>query len=382
MSEVVKILEGALRANASMAANYAGLLADKLEAAGERRQASLIRERLARAPLAVASAQDGSLQATLGTLPVDGESRLHTVDISMPHLDGLHLLLPDAIERRLQEFVDGVEHHEQLVQAGAALPSRILIYGPPGTGKTQTARWIAARLKLQLLTVRCDTLVSSLLGQTSRNLRRVMDYAQQRPCVLFLDEFDALAGARGNERDIGELQRVVIALLQNIDALPDETILVAATNHEALLDPAVWRRFSFRVPMPFPDIRLRAQLWAKFLGDYSPSTISFEDLATLSESASGALIEQVCLDAKRSAVISGCQQVDKTELLRRLGLALALNSGTVLSTNDAEIHWLRVWDPHSFPLRDLARIYNVSVRHVSNVLKREHSYGGRKGKGK
>ncbi|WP_163585513.1 ATP-binding protein, partial [Klebsiella pneumoniae] len=88
----------------------------------------------------------------------------------------------------------------------AALPNRLLMHGPPGTGKTQLARWVAAQLGLQLLTVRCDTLVSSLLGQTSRNLRRVFEYAEQRPCVLFLDEFDALAGARGNERDVGELQ--------------------------------------------------------------------------------------------------------------------------------------------------------------------------------
>src|SRR5438477_8302827 len=124
------------------------------------------------------------------------------------------------------------------------MPSRMLIHGPPGTGKTQTARWITGQLSLPLLTVRCDTLVSSLLGQTSKNLRRVFEHAVQRPCVLFLDEFDALASARGNERDVGELQRVVISLLQNVDALPDNTILIAATNHEQLLDPAVWRRFA------------------------------------------------------------------------------------------------------------------------------------------
>lgn len=188
LSEVLKILDGALKANSSMATSYAGLLADKLECDGEKQQARMIRERLARAPMAVASAQGAGHGHLLGQMPTDNDSRLNTVDYSQPTLESSEVLLPDAIQSRLLEFIQCVTHHEELQRAGAAVASRVLIYGPPGTGKTQTARWIAARLKLPLLTVRCDTLVSSLLGQTSRNLRRVFDYAQQLPCVLFLDE--------------------------------------------------------------------------------------------------------------------------------------------------------------------------------------------------
>lgn len=375
LSEVLKILEGALKANASMASNYAGLLADKLEAAGERRQASMVRERLARAPAALATAQDGGRGISFGSLPVDGESRLHTVDVSRPSAESFELLLPSAIEGRLDEFIQSVLHHDELARVGAALPNRLLLYGPPGTGKTQTARWAAAQLNLSLLTVRCDTLVSSLLGQTSRNLRQVMEYAQQERCVLFLDEFDALAGARGNERDVGELQRVVIALLQNIDALPDETILIAATNHEGLLDPAVWRRFSFRIPMPLPDLHLRARLWESLLGSFAPESMPFDELAALSEGVSGAIIQQVCLDAKRTAVFSGRERVDLLEVLRRLGLAVALLGGYALSTNEAEIDWLRKWNPRYFSLRALGKLYSSSTRHITNVLKGENING-------
>lgn len=375
LSEVLKILDGALKANASMASNYAGLLADKLEAAGERRQALLVRERLARAPAALATVQDGARGISFGSLPVDGESRLHTVDVSLPSLDSVDLILPSAVEGRLNEFVQGVLHHDELARHGAALPNRLLLYGPPGTGKTQTARWAAGRLGLPLLTVRCDTLVSSLLGQTSRNLRRVMEYAQQERCVLFLDEFDALAGARGNERDVGELQRVVIALLQNIDALPDETILIAATNHEGLLDPAVWRRFGFRVPMALPDAALREKLWIRLLGNFASESISFGELAQYSEGVSGAAIQQVCLDAKRSAILSGKTEVNPLEVLRRLGLAIALLNGEILSTNEAEIDWLRLWSPRNFSLRALSKLYSVSTRHITNVLKGENING-------
>lgn len=375
LSEVLKILDGALKANASMAASYAGLLADKLDEAGQRLQARQIRERLARAPVAVASVQDAARGISLSNLPVDGESRLHTVDVSQPCAQDIQITLPSAIQSRVHEFIDCVRHHDELVRAGAALPNRLLVYGLPGTGKTQLARWIAAQLELQLLTVRCDTLVSSLLGQTSRNLRRVFEYAEQRPCVLFLDEFDALASARGNERDVGELQRVVIALLQNIDALPDDTILIAATNHDQLLDPAVWRRFSFRVPMPKPDAEMRHALWKQMLGGYLPKGVDVDALVAASEGATGALIQQVCLDTKRHAVLKGLSEVDELELFRRLGLTLALVSRQAPTTQEGEIRWLRGWDPKRFSLRALMKLYGLSYRAITTITKEETTDG-------
>lgn len=368
LSEILKILDGALKANASMATNYAGLLADKLEQDGEKNQARLIRERLARAPVAIASAQGAGHGLSLGQLPTDNDSRLNTVDISQPSLGSTKILLPDAIHARLLEFIQCVEHYDELQRAGASLANRMLIYGPPGTGKTQTSRWIAARLSVPLLTVRCDTLVSSLLGQTSRNLRRVFDFAQQNPCVLFLDEFDALASARGNERDIGELQRVVIALLQNMDALPDSTVLVAATNHEQLLDPAIGRRFAFHIPMPMPDHALREALWRKLLGDFAPEDLDWNELANLSADATGAMIEHVSLDAKRTAVLSGKPRAETITLLRRLGLALALRGGERLTTTEQEIRWLRKWAVDRFTLRALASLYDLSTRRVTSII--------------
>jgi SpoVK/Ycf46/Vps4 family AAA+-type ATPase len=266
-------------------------------------------------------------------------------------------------------MLESIRHHEQLLRAGASQPNRMLIYGPPGTGKTQTARWIAGQLNLPLLTVRCDTLVSSLLGQTSKNLRRVFEHAEQRECVLFLDEFDALAGARGNERDVGELQRVVISLLQNIDALAESTILVASTNHQKLLDPAVWRRFSFQLPMPMPDAALRALIWKKKLGEFAPIDINWTAIVERSEGVSGALIEQVCLDTKRTAVLAREATVDETELFRRLALTMALLQGQVFSSIDDEIRWLRHWDTKRFSLRELARVYGLSIRNISNTVK-------------
>ncbi len=378
LSEVLKILDGALKSNQSMAANYAGLLADKLEADGSRKEARLIRERLSRVPVAMAALQSGAQNPTGHLqLPVDSDSRLNTVDLSRPSSEANQVLLPSAVEARLRDFIEGIRHHSKLLAADVAIPHRLILDGPPGTGKTQTVRWIASTLGLPLLTVRCDTLISSLLGQTSKNLRRVFEYAQEFPCVLFLDEFDAMATARGNERDVGELQRVVISLLQNIDALPDETILVAATNHAHLLDLAVWRRFSVRLAMPLPGLALRQKLWSHFLQDYLPEGQELTEIAKRSEGMSGATIEQICLDAKRTAVLQGKTSVDETELLRRLGLTVALNQGHALGDTDDEIRWLRNWYPKFFSLRVLEALYATSQRQIRNALQGDkHGDGG------
>lgn len=370
LSEVLKILDGALKSNATMSTNYAGLLADKLEQDGERETAGRIRERLARAPSAVAHTQDAS-RLSAG-LPVDQESRLDTVDVSAPVKGEVTLHLPGGTTNRIAEFLQSVVHYDRLRAAQAALPLRLLLYGLPGTGKTQTARWIAGELGLPLLTVRCDTLISSLLGQTSKNLRRVFDYVEQRPCVLFLDEFDALASARGNERDVGELQRVVIALLQNIDALSENTIVLAASNHERLLDPAVWRRFPFQLPLPVPDYELRVLMWKAMLNSFAPESLDLNIVSSKSEGASGALIELVAMDAKRQAILSGQQHVDEGELFRRLALAIALAQGQTLASLASEISWLRQWDAKIFSIRELARLYNVSTRQINHFIQGNH----------
>ncbi|STH35504.1 ATPase [Escherichia coli] len=145
--------------------------------------------------------------------------------------------------------------------------------------------------------------------------------------MLFLDEFDALAGARGNERDIGELQRVVISLLQNMDAASEDTVIIASTNHEQLLDPAIWRRFSFRIPMPLPDIHQRELIWKNRLKNMICSDLDLSDLSRKSEGLSGAIIEQVSLDARRDAVIEGASVINHHKLYRRLYLAQSLMEG-------------------------------------------------------
>src|SRR5665213_3572636 len=126
------------------------------------------------------------------------------------------------------------------------------LYSPPGVGKTLAARWIARELHRPLLTLDLSAVMSSFLGRTGANVRHVLDYAKGVDCVLLLDELDSIAKRRDDASDVGELKRLVTVLLQEIDDWPSTGLLIAATNHSDLLDPAVWRRFEMRVNFPMP----------------------------------------------------------------------------------------------------------------------------------
>ena len=361
ISEVLKILDGALRHSTDQAARYAGLLAAKLEADGQPDQARLIRDRLAKIPRPAIGAQ-----AMGQSLPFDQETKSALVDEEHPQ--DVRGIFPASVEARFDEFLESVKRFDELHAAGIALPPRLLMYGPPGCGKTLAARCIASRLALPLLTVRCDTLVSSLLGQTGRNLRLVFDHAAERPCVLFLDEFDALGKARSHASEVGELQRVVIALLQNLDALSPETIVVAATNHDDLLDPAVWRRFGFVVAMGLPESDQRREMWEGYLGEYLTESGDLEALVSMSAGLSGSAIRTTAHDILRDAILRRTSTVALPRALLRLARVKWQFDGDAPVTVEGEIRALRTWAPRVFTWKAIEATFGVSARQVQNIL--------------
>jgi hypothetical protein len=120
--------------------------------------------------------------------------------------------------------------------------------------KTLAARWLASRLDRPLIVLDLAAVMSSFLGRTGNNVRNVIDYAKGVRCVFLLDEFDAIAKRRDDAIEIGELKRLVTVLLQEIDDWPSSGLLIAATNHKELLDPAVWRRFEMIIDFPMPTL--------------------------------------------------------------------------------------------------------------------------------
>lgn len=213
------------------------------------------------------------------------------------------LFLDEEDSEDIQRFIDEAKAADVLAAAGLAPRSNLLLVGPPGTGKTLTAGHIAARLGLPFRVARLDAMVSSLLGDTAKNIRSVLDFVQRERGLLFLDEIDAVAKQRDDAHDVGELKRVVNTLLQGLDRLEHGCIIIAATNHGHLLDPAVWRRFPYRVVVGLPSEPLRAELWRHYLalGD-RPSVLA---LAKMSEGLSCSDICELSLAARRTAVLAG-----------------------------------------------------------------------------
>jgi len=360
LPEVLKILEGALKSNAQMAVNYANLLAEKLESEGGGQFAKLIREKISRAPR-----QLFSTAGTVNPLPVDSESRFNLADETRPILEQVDVVLDATTTARIDEFVSCIKRADELITAGVGISPSLLLYGPPGCGKTILAKHVAARLELPLLTARCDTLVSSFLGATSKNIRALFDHTASRPCVLFLDEFDSLAKARDDKQELGELKRVVVSLLQNIDALSSNTVLIAATNHPQLLDPAAWRRFAYRIEIPVPDSNQRRLLLQSRLGRLAPVK-ALDSLVELSEGLPGAIIEQAAYDAVRATVLSDRKEISAADISRRL--IRAQDGERPMSVED-EMRLLRERAPHFFDYRTLNELFGVSLRRIGQLFK-------------
>jgi len=209
----------------------------------------------------------------------------------------------------LQEIISEHHHTRELRAVGLEPRHRLLLIGAPGTGKTTLASALANELTLPLRTVQYEAVIGSYLGETSGRLRDMFDGASEEPCVLFLDEFDTLAKERGDEHDAGEVKRVVSTLLLQLDALPSHVVLVAATNHDELLDRAAWRRFQAIVRLPLPDADERssyARELAKRIG--LSEAFNVEKLARSMGGESYAAVEESVVSLRRREVIEAASQ--------------------------------------------------------------------------
>jgi len=214
------------------------------------------------------------------------------------------LVLPTEVVTVFQEIVEEYHRRDVLRSHNLEPRHRILLVGPPGNGKTSLAHAFAEATFLPLIVVRYEGVIGSYLGETAARLRRLFDYIRLRACVLFFDEFDTLGKERGDIHDTGEIKRVVSSLLLQIDDLPSHVIVITATNHDELLDRAVWRRFQVRLFLP-PPKRPQLEAWfsrfEKRLGEnlgHTPEALA-EKLVGLSFSE----IQEFCLDVLRRRIL-------------------------------------------------------------------------------
>jgi SpoVK/Ycf46/Vps4 family AAA+-type ATPase len=252
------------------------------------------------------------------TVPKDKDRQTHLVDIREIDRRMDELLLNKegkcAVERILQEF----RRSEVLRIHGMRPATKLLFCGPPGCGKTLCSEIIAAELGLPLLYTRFDAIVSSYLGETAANLRKVFDHAAGGRWVVLFDEFDAIGKARDDEHEHGELKRVINSFLQLLDGFSAPSIIIAATNHEQLLDPALWRRFDEVLNFPRPTISEIQLLLKMKLRNFPHDGLNLKVASSKFKGLSHADVERVCFDATKAAILDDKDSVNQDVFIQAL----------------------------------------------------------------
>ena len=313
-TEIVKIIEGGLVGDKEKVINYATILADNFESQGESSLAKKIRTTLSR--------KKGTLTSldSFATKPVDTESRMDIVEISSPQIEAHQVVLSKYSQEAIYSFIESYNRRDELLKSGFDAVTSLLLYGPPGCGKTTVAQFISSITGLPLVTARLDGLVSSLLGSTAKNIRKIFDYVSKRECILFLDEFYVVAKLRDDKNELGELKRVVNSLIQNIDTFNKDSILIAATNHHELLDPAIWRRFTTVITLEKPQKEEIYQLLQILLKGKATNFLTVSKKLDFIEDALVGLshsdIKTIIYNAMRSVILSDRGFLNNCDVLK------------------------------------------------------------------
>tara|TARA_R110002124_G_scaffold276246_1_gene446952 strand:- start:1654 stop:2634 length:981 start_codon:yes stop_codon:yes gene_type:complete len=251
----------------------------------------------------------------LPTPPTDKERGFPLLDIKQPQRPIEELILSEISYSSIEELLEEHRRSDLLSSYGVKPSGKVIFYGPPGCGKTLTAEIIASELEIPLAIVRIDALVSSFLGETAANLRKIFDFISDNELVVLFDEFDAIGKERTDSGEHGELRRVVNAVLQLMDAYQGRSIILAATNHEEILDSAIWRRFDETIDFPLPGkVQVKQLLELKLRGVRRQFEIDDDSVVKLFESCSGADIERIIRRAVKRMILRSQEFLTLKEL--------------------------------------------------------------------
>lgn len=298
--------------------------------------------------------------------PVDKDSFMSLVNISDYSSFEETVILDKQIEESIQRFLKERELAAKLIASGVKPPNSILFHGPPGVGKTLMSKYIAHNLALPLITLDLSSAISSYLGKTGQNLKKVLEYGKNNPSVLLLDEFDAVAKRRDDPSDLGELKRIVNVLLKELEEWPSHSIIIGATNHPEFLDKAIWRRFDLKIEIPFPSEEQRFQLWKMNLNidlvDMNDSVL--RAIAKAVEQVSPSDIKQVSDYVLRQVIID---ESNPTQVL--ISRLKEIHNGDKANFNKQMIIALKETAGLKLSQAKIAEILGISASTVNHHLK-------------
>lgn len=306
-------------------------------------------------------------------VPVDKDSGSPLARIIFPEELSSHEIpiFPRQLSGAVDQLIKEWDNVEKLGKLGVSPSLSCLLFGMPGTGKTQLALYVAKMLSLPVVLAKLDGLVSSLLGTSARNIANLFNFAAQHKCILLLDEFDAVAKARNDNQEVGEIKRIVNTLLQSIDERANKGMTIAITNHEILLDPAVWRRFDVRIFVPKPDADGREKIIRKYLNPLELSDEKVKFLSLVTENFCGSDIELLITHFKRHIALSE----DSRSFIDTVRALLTINASTtsdlasfVKDNSDSEVMF-KLNKDIGFTQREVGKILDASYSKVSRNIR-------------
>ena len=240
------------------------------------------------------------------------------ITASEPSVRLSQMVLPEATKSRLERVVLEHRQRSELFMYQLLPRRKLLLIGPPGTGKTMTARALAGDIHLSLLTVALEGVISKYMGETAAKLRLIFDAADSMPGVYFFDEFDAIGARRTNTNDVGEIRRVLNSFLQFLESDMSESLIIAATNHPDLLDPALFRRFDDVIEYSLPDRDMAKKLLINALTLFDTKRVRWPSILGDVSGMSHADINRVALDAAKIAVLDARTVLSNSDFTQAL----------------------------------------------------------------
>ncbi len=238
---------------------------------------------------------------------------------SLPRTALSELVLDESLASQLRNIVHQQRQRDRLREHARSPKSKLLLIGPPGCGKTFTAAAIAGELHLPLHSIRLDAIISRFMGETASKLRLIFDQISSERAVYLFDEFDAIGGKRTSDNDVGEMRRVLNSFLQFLEERNStDSLIIAATNHPELLDPALLRRFDDVLIYPLPSAEMIPALLSDRLSHFKTKLTDWKHVAAAAVGLSQAEIVKAADDVVRNAILAREAGINEVQLLDAL----------------------------------------------------------------
>lgn len=248
-------------------------------------------------------------------IPIDGEKGFPLLSLNKEYFSFSDLILNDEIKQQLEHIILENKKATRFYEIGLKPKQKILFCGPPGTGKTLSAKVISSVIGFPFVYILFDSIISSFLGETATNLRKIFNFIENGRYVVLFDEFDIVGKKRDDPHEHGEIKRVVNNFMQMLDTYKGDSVLIFATNHQQMLDTALWRRFDEILYFNLPNPSQRTQLFEKYLNVLKKAEpIDLLSFVRKTNGYSGAEIAQICMDAIRKAIVSNRNEITRKDL--------------------------------------------------------------------